>query len=67
MKHPIFGDMRSDPAKEMERRERSAELRRLMEAQWQKPGVRKARNLCRWTMPMRLGGDHGYADDIAGE
>lgn len=55
--------MTTDPAKEMERRERAAELRRLMEAHWRRPGVRNARKSCKWIMPMKLGGDHGQ-DDI---
>lgn len=68
MKHPIFGDvMASDLAKQDEARKRAAELRRLMEAQWQRPGCKKARGRCRWAMPMRLGGSWGYHDDICGE
>lgn len=62
-----MNDRPRDPAKEMERRERAAELRKLMEHQWECGPVANARKSCRWTPPMRLGGDHGYQDRLLGE
>jgi hypothetical protein len=45
----------------------AAELRYLLEQQWKSPRVANARRITRWTMPMRLGSDHGYQDDLLGE
>ena len=66
--HPVFGRMFVSEDEERRHREYvAAELRRLMEHQWNSPRVGNARRSAKWTMPMRLGSDHGYQNDLLGE
>ncbi|WP_316176537.1 MULTISPECIES: hypothetical protein [unclassified Bradyrhizobium] len=58
--------MRVETPIEKERRV-ARELRELMERVWNAPGVKNAKRLNRFAMPMRLGGTHGYEDDICAE
>ena len=59
----------SADAAERHRSEQAAELKRLMEAQWQRGPCAKAKGICRWIMPMTMqkGPCHGYANDICPE
>jgi hypothetical protein len=54
-----------DEAKRLLDRDRARRLRELMEAKWRSPGVTHAHYRCKWSIPMSMGGDHGYRDDIA--
>jgi hypothetical protein len=48
-------------------RQVAAELRRMMEHQWNTPRVANARRIARWTPPRRLGSKWGYQIDLYGE
>jgi hypothetical protein len=65
MEHPIFGDMASELERKAKRDRIAAELKVLMEHQWARGPCAKARGLCRWVMPRRLGSSYGYHDDIS--
>lgn len=66
--HPIFGDvMSSELEKQQRARVRAAELKAMMEVQWQRGPVRNARRPTKWLPPIKHGlQQHGYFDGICG-